>query len=328
MTLENSDSKQIAPESKIEGKVRLPDYIKSDPKLWFTIVETTFTANAITDDAKRMAHLYPSLPQDILIALSDIIGGAYEDKFARCRERVLSMFGTSNEQNIDKLLSAHTYTGKPSQILAEMRRLMGNGAISENYEAVVRRLWVRNIPESIRDLVTAVTVGKSLDESAKLADQLYDNRFSGTPTYNSAPFPTYSAASSVPFQPAPPQPSDPTVTQLQSDIAILQKAMADLTKAVTTLTIQQTAPPATAYAPPPTYSTCACSQSQDQNRSRQRYRSQSRGRNDRRDATPGPPRFYAEGKCRFHALYGSNARRCVEGCSVFDANLDIVRSGN
>lgn len=58
MTLENSDAKQVVPDSKIEGKVRLPNHIKSDPKLWFTIVETTFTANTITDDAKRMAHLY------------------------------------------------------------------------------------------------------------------------------------------------------------------------------------------------------------------------------------------------------------------------------
>lgn len=76
------------------------------------------------------------------------------------------MFG-----RIDELLSARTYCGKPTQILAEIWHNLPNISDTTRYEEIVRRLWSRNLPEPTRG---AVTMDKSLDEAATIADTVYE----------------------------------------------------------------------------------------------------------------------------------------------------------
>lgn len=102
------------------------------------------------------------------------------------------MFGLSREQKIDQLLLSRFFTGTPSQILAEMKQFMGDGNADKQYDNMLHRLWLKNIDSKIRELVSALTADKNIDDAAKVTDTIHNEQFSASqPTtfsYSTLPF--------------------------------------------------------------------------------------------------------------------------------------------
>lgn len=309
-------------------KVKLRKYIDEDPCLWFTLADQSFAQFKVTEDAEKMAYVLRYLPNQIVLSVSDIINSQLSDKYPTLRERVCNAFGLSAEAKIDQVLSNREFSGKPSQILMDMRRLVGD--ITHSAEPILRRIWLSKLPPSIRRLLPLVST-ENLDAVTQVADTLYDDWC--TPSQLQTNYPT------IPFSSKPPGPSGNPSNSAQvyattvhdEKIAALSASLAQLTATVSELAnIVKNSHPANP--PPNTVNCCQCSAV---NHSNLNTRSQSPRRSQspypyRRDRTQSPTRYckFFDGKCYFHFRFGADAKKCRTGCATYDPNLIIVDEKN
>lgn len=206
-----------------------------------------------------------------------------------------------------------------------MRNCLPEGTVVDQYATLIRRLWILNLPEAIRNVTNALTMDKTLDDAAVVADTLYDS----TPALHSPAKPPATATpsySTVPFQstaPAQQQPSgelQAEVQKLRSEVGQLATIMTEITRQVATLSLQARTPPLQPFA------SYAVGYAEEPQRSRGRSRSKS----GKRDVTPARPQLFEDGKCYYHALFGAKAQKCREGCKMYDPKLAIQppRGGN
>ncbi|XP_033252400.1 uncharacterized protein LOC117191722 [Drosophila miranda] len=87
------------------------------------------------------------------------------------KRRLLETFGESEDSKMGRLLRGGDMTGKkPSEILLHLRRL----APASGCEAVIRNLFLTELPPSIRPLIS-VWEENDLDKLAKIADKMIEN---------------------------------------------------------------------------------------------------------------------------------------------------------
>ena len=322
-------------------RIKLRSYIDEDPNFWFNLVDHTFLQFGTLADEVKIANVVRYLPKEVALNLSDIIGapgGTYES----LRTRVCNVFGNSDESKIDQVLSGRQFTGKPSVILMEMKRLVGTKAASG--ESFIRRIWVSKLPPTIRRYLPIVAAEKPLDEVARIADQLFDEYIASlateTPGYAPPTQPTYA---SLPFSNTVPTTSLPattvsalntylpgaqvSATTAQSETAVLREEVAKLANTVTDLVAMMKG----SHLAPVScdnYTCRSCCASVDSSHSQRRGRSPSphprRQDNRERSASRQWPIKFFDGKCYYHHVYGNEARSCRTNCTLFDPKLKII----
>lgn len=316
----------------VKGKVKLRKYIDEDPVLWFTLAEQSFAQFQVTEDGEKVAHIVRYLPNSIVLSVSDIINSQSLTKYSTLRDRVCTAFGRSTESKIDQVLSTRVFTGKPSQILNEMKRLVGD--VSQAGEAIIRRIWISKLPRTVSRLLPLISPDKPLTEVAQTADTLweeYESSVGATSTSNLG-YANVQNYATTPFVPQPTVPNNSPfsaqvnatninhdeITMLRREVTELKSTVSDLVKLVKTIHISPTADLNASH--------CHCNAVE---------RSQSGSRTPRnRSPSPYPPRIrsqspthfckFFDGKCFYHFRFGTDARSCREGCSMYDPTLRIV----
>lgn len=104
--------------------------------------------------------------------IRNIIQSTVIDKNTKSKQKLISIYGQSNEEKISKLLQEGgiDLNKKPSLIVDDLRRLAGT-AVSDT---VLRTIWLKYLSLRVCEFSSCDEEnGKSLDEQARTADKLY-----------------------------------------------------------------------------------------------------------------------------------------------------------
>lgn len=152
-------------------RVHIPKFNKHNPQLWFAQIERSFALYDVTSDADKFDLVSVRLEDDILLSIEDLITNPPpNNKFSALKDRLISKFAESPESKLRRLLQGGETSGmKPSEILEHMKRL----APGKGNEAIIRTIFLGQMPESIRPLLT-VWQEEDLDKLAQMADKMLD----------------------------------------------------------------------------------------------------------------------------------------------------------
>lgn len=148
--------------------IKPPPFWKPDVRLWFQQVEAQFIRSNITTDETKFYTLVAEIDSSVLKHAADIIQKPPAgNKYNALKERLIKEFSESKEVRMKRLLSGNTIDGrKPTTFLRELRDL-ADGHLDE---AVLKSLWLRQLPRNVQQILETVT--GDLDSLAEKADNI------------------------------------------------------------------------------------------------------------------------------------------------------------
>lgn len=154
--------------------VKLPEFWKTDPLMWFAQAEAQFALAGITSDQTKFYHIISKVDQTVLRHISDIVANPpTENKYASVKARLISRFELSAQEKFEKLLnSCDLGDMRPTHLLAKMQELAANLNVNDG---LMRMLFMQRMPANVRAVLAVCN--NRLDELAAMADKMID--FSG-----------------------------------------------------------------------------------------------------------------------------------------------------
>ena len=106
--------------------LKLPEFYRHRPEVWFHFVEAQFLLRNITDDQVKFAHVVISLHPDVSALISDSISPPpAENQYNTIKARLLKEFTLSPAERASQLLSMPGLGDqRPSQLLSQMLALL------------------------------------------------------------------------------------------------------------------------------------------------------------------------------------------------------------
>ncbi|XP_065354469.1 uncharacterized protein LOC135948944 [Calliphora vicina] len=166
--------------------VKIPPFWKTNPKLWFSQIESHFFNSGISQDATKYHALVGSVESDILNAVSHIIENPpTQNMYGTLKSALLNEFQDSEEKRLQKLLENIQLGDKrPSTLLREMRQLL-SGKMSDD---MLKSLWFQRLPATLKAVLSISS--DSLDKLAFMADKINDQLDSSSLCQVSTPIQT------------------------------------------------------------------------------------------------------------------------------------------
>lgn len=154
------------------GIMKLPQFLPSDPELWFTQVDGLLHVNRITSDASKYYTVITALDADTLRQISDVAKNPPDaGKYEKLKKELISRFSESKEKQITKLLTGIDLGDKkPSHLLREMRDLAG----SDISDDALTTIFMQRMPNNVRCILSSCKK-EELDNLAEIADRIIDN---------------------------------------------------------------------------------------------------------------------------------------------------------
>jgi len=111
--------------------IKMPEFIHSDPELWFSILDKTFKEIWITSDSRKFTHALTAIGPNYSIEVCDIILNPPEDcAFEILKSELIKRISLSQEEKTRPFEHEELGDHKPSQFL-HLRNL-GN-AVGDNF---------------------------------------------------------------------------------------------------------------------------------------------------------------------------------------------------
>lgn len=157
----------------VDGKVKLPEFFTENVDLWFWQVEAAFSAADVRSDAKKYYAIIGQLPASVIVKLADFRTNppATGNMYQSLKDKIIKEYADSEQTKITKLLEDMPLGDqKPSQLLAKMRNRAANTAVTDN---LLRQLWVRNLPETIR-VILSTDDTTPINTMAETADRVQE----------------------------------------------------------------------------------------------------------------------------------------------------------
>ena len=150
--------------------MKVPQFIPSDPELWFKICDHRFETSNITSERTKFGHVAGALDPQYALEVKDIMMDPPPQPYTRLREELIKRLSQSQEQKTIRLLEGEEIGDrKPSQFLRHLRDLAGTSVAAD----LVRTLWLRRLPTSIQSVLVS-QAELSLDKVAELADKVLE----------------------------------------------------------------------------------------------------------------------------------------------------------
>jgi hypothetical protein len=151
--------------------IKIPPFWSDKPHLWFHNLEAQFKLNNITSEDTKFYYLVSQPEKDFIENIMDIITDQEPNKYTRAKQRLLSIFGDSEETQLKKLFNQiELGDQKPSILLQKMRILAG----TQIGDSALKTMWLDKLPDTVKDIL--VISQENLDNLAKMADKILDNR--------------------------------------------------------------------------------------------------------------------------------------------------------
>ncbi|XP_073844145.1 uncharacterized protein [Musca autumnalis] len=166
---ENSQARNVAASSVHN----LPPFWKENPKLWFMQVEAIFAISGITRDETKFQYVVANIDSNFLPHICDILESPPADgRFVAVKNRLMETFSESQESKLRRLLKNQEIGDqKPSHLL----QIMKNLASGQLNDAVLKTLFLEQLPEDVRSILTISQVS-DLSSLALQADKIMSLR--------------------------------------------------------------------------------------------------------------------------------------------------------
>lgn len=147
---------------------RLLPFWRELPRAWFIQFEAVVDPLKTSDEQKWRYVLQQLQAQDLQHLTDLLYKPPTIDKYAKLKERLLTVYDKSDVKNFQKLVSGlELGDQKPSQLLRKMKEL-SSGMITDEG---LRIEWLNHLPTQIR-VVLSVNSESSLDTLAAMADKM------------------------------------------------------------------------------------------------------------------------------------------------------------
>lgn len=155
--------------------VKIPNFISSDPTLWFTMAESTFelaSPKPITESKTKYNYCVATLPPDAAVLVRDIILDPNKtDPYQSLKDAVISRCGETKTQEIKRLLAGEQLGDrKPSELL----RIMQRRAESHNVaDSLLLELFLQQLPNTVQSILASVQP-LTPQKAAEVADRIME----------------------------------------------------------------------------------------------------------------------------------------------------------
>lgn len=151
--------------------IKLPPFWSEKPEIWFAQVEAQFELSYITKEQTKFNYLLANLEQNVVENIWDLVGDKSSRKYSIAKERLLSIFKTSEDRKINNLISELELGDlKPSQLLRKMRGLAG-----DNFsEKILKTLWMNKLPNYLQNIL--IVSDEEIDKLSEIADRIRDTK--------------------------------------------------------------------------------------------------------------------------------------------------------
>lgn len=150
-------------------RVPFPSFKSDDIESWFRRLEYWFEFSKVATEQAKFALIASQIDDSTVANLEEMLNPDKETPYAIIKAKIISIFQATTSSKINKLLSGCQLGDlKPSQLLAEMKRIGGNVG-----DDILRNLWSKRLPLHLQPVVAAATQS-SLSELATIADAVID----------------------------------------------------------------------------------------------------------------------------------------------------------
>ncbi|XP_065084917.1 uncharacterized protein LOC135707114 [Ochlerotatus camptorhynchus] len=88
--------------------VKLPDFWKTDPVMWFAQAESQFAPAKITVDETKFHHIVAKVDQSVICHIADLVATPPAvNKYNAVKTRLIARFALSPENRLERLLGTH-----------------------------------------------------------------------------------------------------------------------------------------------------------------------------------------------------------------------------
>lgn len=155
------------------SKVKLPEFLPGNVDMWFWQVDSAFIAADIKADAKKYHSIIGQLPSTVITKLADFRTNPPKagEMYQTLKDKIVKEFADSEQTKIEKLLEDMPLGDrKPSELLNDMRTKAANTPVNDE---LLRQLWMRNLPETIRAILSTDDTSP-LTTKAAMADKIHE----------------------------------------------------------------------------------------------------------------------------------------------------------
>ena len=265
--------------------IKLPPYWTAHPQLWFCQVESLFSTRGMRADSSRFHHVVAALPPEVALVVSDFLmhppgNGRYEG----LKKTLIQRTTASSQKRLRQLLTSEELGDrKPSQLLRNMRRLLGETQPAD--ESLLGELFLQHLPTNVQAILASARID-TLEEQATMADKIMEVVPSSLPFIAAVDVPPRETA--LPRDAAIPQ--NVAAPSCDAAIRVLTAELAALRKDISTLKKQ--------FRPP-----------------RLRSHSHSRQTTGVGASSTSSTVSTDSGLCFYHAKYAEKARYCTQPCT-------------
>ena len=132
--------------------LKLPDFWPDEPDIWFCQAESQFALRSITAEETKFHYVVAALDGQTARRVGDLLRALPTDPYTTLKKRLLSTFSLSERERACRLLDLEDLGDrKPSALVDHILALAGTGSL----DFLLRELFIRKLPESIRAIVAA-----------------------------------------------------------------------------------------------------------------------------------------------------------------------------
>ncbi|XP_055522869.1 uncharacterized protein LOC129717050 [Wyeomyia smithii] len=133
--------------------VKLPDFWRSDPAMWFAQAEAQFVLAGVVRDDTKYYHIISKVDQSVICHITDLVQNPpAEDKYAKVKARLISRFEISAQGKLKELLNACDLGDmRPTHLLARTQELGAGLNINED---VMKVLFLERMPQKVRPVLS------------------------------------------------------------------------------------------------------------------------------------------------------------------------------
>lgn len=151
--------------------VKLPEFWKNDPAMWFAQAEAQFAlANVVRDDT-IFYYIIAKVDQSVICHIADLVTAPpTNDKYLAVKQRLISRFQLSAEGRLERLLNACDLGDmRPTQLFAKMTELAPGLNVTNE---LLKMLFLQRMPPNVKAILTISdgTTGKL----AEMADKMME----------------------------------------------------------------------------------------------------------------------------------------------------------
>lgn len=157
------------------SRVKLPEFIESNPETWLAICDAVFKTHEIDDDDLKYCNLVGRLPSNVNLKISDILEMKEgTNRLSALRKRLKALFSLSPHDRYMQLTNfpALGSNQRPSDLLSSLRALLPDH--KEENSWFFRHTFISKLPPSMRSRCLEED-SLSLATLADMCDRMVDS---------------------------------------------------------------------------------------------------------------------------------------------------------